>query len=187
MAVPVPVGGYYTWRDVPTINLPYRFELVDGVPVMMAPATRWHNHVMFRLADALTRQAPDGYTVCVELGIILSEDTLAEADIVICSGPVGPEEYAVMPDRVEVAVEIVSPGTYAKDRRLRPVDYAAVGIRYFWRVENEEGRAVIHTFKRAPGGGYVSAGVYHDRLTPSEPFPVQIPLDSVVPSGQPRR
>jgi len=74
----------------------------------------------------------------------------------------------------------------AKDRRLRPFDDAAVGIPYFWRVENEEGRAVIHTFKRAPGG-YVSAGVYDDRLTASEPFPVEIPLDSVVPSGQPRR
>jgi hypothetical protein len=42
------------------------------------------------------------------------------------------------PEKVALAVEIVSTGSERTDRWLKPVEYAVAGIPRFWRVETDE-------------------------------------------------
>jgi Uma2 family endonuclease len=48
------------------------------------------------------------------------------------------ETIWLAPETVALAVEIVSKGSERTDRWLKPVEYAAAGIRRFWRVEPDD-------------------------------------------------
>jgi Uma2 family endonuclease len=80
---------------------------------------------------------------------------------------------------VHLAIEVVSPGTKTKDRTLRPAQYAAAGIKYFWRVENEDDAMVVYSFELLPEGIYAPTGAFHSRIKLDRPFPIDIEVPEV--------
>jgi Uma2 family endonuclease len=64
-----------------------------------------------------------------------------------------------------------------RDRETTPRRYAEAGIRHFWRVENDGGRPVVYVYELDPAPrAYTLTGIFHDRLTTSVPFPIDVSL-----------
>lgn len=76
---------------------------------------------------------------------------------------------------VLLAVEVL-PESSQRDARRSP-RYAASGIANFWRVEEENGKPVVHTFERdETTGAYVATGIHRGNLHAAHPFEVTISL-----------
>ncbi|MEU7141202.1 Uma2 family endonuclease [Nocardia sp. NPDC046473] len=126
----------------------FRYELEDGVAVMMASASMWHNRVLRRLTVAMEALCPVDLSVEMEQSIELADDFAPIPDIlVIESAAANPAENVLPKEAVRLAVEIVSPGTRRKDRWIRPMDYAAAGIPNYWRIESENFEPVVYAFQ----------------------------------------
>jgi hypothetical protein len=68
-----------------------------------------------------------------------------------------------------------------RDKERKPQIYAKAAIRYLWRIESEEGKAVLYAYELdAASGAYGVTGIFHDRLTLSVPFPVDLDLGEPV-------
>jgi Uma2 family endonuclease len=179
--LPYPPPGGFTVADLPRLieAVDARFELLDGEVVMMAPATLWHDKATILLSLALERIRPAEFVVTTEKGVDLGHSA-PEPDVLVVSRAVTTAESLVfLPSDVHLAVEIVSPGTKTKDRKLRPAQYAEAGIKCFWRVENEDGAMVAYTFELLPEGGYAPTGVFRKRVQVDRPFAIDVELPVV--------
>ncbi|HMS75155.1 Uma2 family endonuclease [Gordonia sp. (in: high G+C Gram-positive bacteria)] len=182
VALPVPPDDGFTADDLPrlmeTIDGP--FELLDGDVVMMAPATFWHNQAVDILNSALAGQAPASVVVAREAGIRLGTSVPIPDVLALTREAVAADAVAVDPHAVLLAVEVLSPRTKTKDRKLRPAQYAEAGIACFWRVENEDDAMVVYTFELLPeGGAYAPTGVHRHRVVVDKPFPIDVELPPV--------
>ncbi|MBW8482352.1 Uma2 family endonuclease [Actinomadura sp. PM05-2] len=158
-----------------------RFELIDGAIMMMAPTTVWHDEVMDLLKHALRRSAPEDRVITTEKGVELNAGTAPEPDVLaVARSAVSAGSYTFVPSDVHLVVEVVSPGTRTKDRKLRPLQYAEAGIALFWRVENENDRMAVYTFELDPATGqYAPTGVHRKVLKVDRPWPMEFDLPDV--------
>ncbi|MFD7847414.1 Uma2 family endonuclease [Nocardia sp. NPDC059764] len=156
----------------------FRFELEDGVAVMMASATRWHNRVQRHLAIAMESVCPAELSVEVEQAVEITEDFAPVPGILVIDMAAALPEANVYPKAaVHLAVEIVSPGTRRKDRMIRPMDYARAGIPYFWRIEAEDFEPTVYTFRLDDAmGQYSPVDVHRKLLRTDQPFDMEIGL-----------
>ncbi len=156
------------------------FELMDGEVVMMAPATHWHDEVVDVLKHALRAIAPREYVIATEKGVNLGS-SVPEPDVLVVSrDAVSADSLMFAPSEVHLAVEVVSPRTKTKDRKLRPAQYADAEIKCFWRVENEDDAMVVYTFELLPEGGcYAPTGVFRKQLRVARPFPIDVELPEI--------
>lgn len=157
----------------------FRFELEDGVAVMRAAATRWHNRVQRHLAVAMEQLCPPHLSVEMEQAIEIAYDFAPVPDIVVIDIDAAAPEANVYPkSAVHLAVEIVSPGTRRKDRMIRPMDYARAGIPFFWRIESEDFEPVVYSFRLdSQACQYFPLDVHRRLLKTDEPFDIRIQLD----------
>lgn len=80
-----------------------------------------------------------------------------------------------------LAIEVVSDESVTRDRETKPVKYARARIPHYWRVENQDGAAVVYVFELEPAtGAYTSTGIFHDRMKVSTPFTVDLDLTAIV-------
>src|SRR5690606_41765693 len=73
-------------------------------------------------------------------------------------------ERPIPADLVALVVEVVSPSTKRKDRRIQPTFYAEAQIRHYWRVETDQAAPAVATdTEEADGapGEYGAAGGHH--------------------------
>lgn len=156
-----------------------RYELVDGVPVVMTPPRAKHQRAQRRLVDELERQAPAGVTVVDAVGVILAPDQRPIPDVVVLRSAPGDDEVSNFPAEQVLAVgEVVSPSSRSDDRFRKPGLYAQAGIRCYLRIELEPPMAVAYLL--GPDGLYVESGRAEpgQLLTLTEPFP--FPIDPAV-------
>jgi hypothetical protein len=82
---------------------------------------------------------------------------------------------------VILAVEVVSLSLLVRDRERKPQIYAKAAIKHLWRVENEDGNAVLYTYELdAASAGYVVTGIFHDRVKLPVPFPIDLDLGELI-------
>ncbi len=146
-----PVDGWYA-EDLDRLppEAPRHIELIDGALVVMAPQTIFHVTVINSLWVSVVKEPAMAD---------LSLTWLDPADVVL-------------------AVEVQSPDSEVRDTRRKPQLYAEAGIRHFWRVENNEDRAVLWTYNLDPANkNYMATGRYRDKMKVSEPFPIEIDVD----------
>ncbi|WP_083647155.1 Uma2 family endonuclease [Kitasatospora sp. CB01950] len=174
-----PVGGY-TADDLDRLpDLPPHTELIDGSLVFVSPQAKFHIRVILTLHMALAAAVPDGWESWPLMTVKLDDRNRPEPDIVVVdsasSTGLGQTYFAA--GDVLLAVEVVSPESRTRDREIKPRKYAAAGIRFFWRVENVDGRPVVYTYELDPASNrYTPTGIFHDRLKVEHPFPVDIEL-----------
>ncbi|WP_330184731.1 Uma2 family endonuclease [Nocardia sp. NBC_01503] len=181
VALPMPPSGGFTAEDLPRLIevVDGRFELLDGDVVMMAPATHWHDEAVDILKHLLRAVAPAEFVIGTEKGINLGA-SVPEPDVLAITRTVVRSDSLIFePEDVHLAVEVVSPRTKTKDRKLRPLQYAEAGIKCFWRVENENDTMVVYTFELLPEGGYAPTGVHRGRVKVDRPFLIDIELPEV--------
>jgi hypothetical protein len=80
-------------------------------------------------------------------------------DIVVLHKAV-PDTTHLQPGDVILVVEVVSEGSKAQDRLVKPIEYGRAGIRAFWRVEGalDLDTALVHHYRIPPPGGPVTDG-----------------------------
>jgi Uma2 family endonuclease len=90
--------------------------------------------------------------------------------VIVASVPYEPELTRFLPSEVALVVEVVSAESEDRDRRYKPGLYADAGIRHLWRIEDEQGLPVVHTYELDDTTGvYVATGVHRDRWTVAVP------------------
>ncbi len=181
-----PVGGY-TSDDLDRLpNLPPHTELIDGSLVFVSPQANFHMYAIGLLWMHLMQQVPPELRAIREMTVTLGRHNRPEPDVMVvrASAVVDAGQTTYHPEDVVLAVEVVSPDSVARDRDAKPRKYAAAGIPHFWRVESDEGRAVVYVFELEPATRtYAPMGIYHDRLKVSVPFSLDIDLTRI---GLPR-
>ncbi|MFF4987916.1 Uma2 family endonuclease [Streptosporangium saharense] len=154
-------------------------ELIDGALVFMSPQKRFHQRMIRRLTAALDGQAPESLSAVDQMDVKLGHRTRPCPDIVVIDTVAADDDERTFytPDEVRLVVEIVSPESEDRDRKTKPFRYAEAGIRHFWRVENNDGKAVVYVYELDPAtGAYGLTGIHHGHLTVPVPFPIDIDL-----------
>jgi Uma2 family endonuclease len=114
----------------------HRYEIFDGSLLMSARPASAHQIAANRLAEILSRSAPDGLEAATEVAIDLGKH-VPVPDVVVGPGEVlwDLATKGLRPAEVRLAVEVVSPSSTARDRVLKFTLYAQAGIPAYWLVE----------------------------------------------------
>jgi Uma2 family endonuclease len=180
---PVPPEGGWTADDLDRLpNLPPHTELIDGSLVFVSPQTMFHSRTVDFFNWQLQSLAPRALEVIREFTIDIDRQNRPEPDVVVVHADAweGSEQTRLPAEAVVLAVEVVSPDSVARDRETKPLKYARAKIPHYWRVENEQSRAVVHAFELEPTTGtYTSVGIFRERMKVSVPFPVDLDLTEI--------
>jgi len=134
----------YTYEDYKALmgSTDQRYELIDGDLCMTPSPTVAHQAVSMNLAFLLERYVRTircGRVLTAPLDVVLGEGdrrSVVQPDILFISNErahiVAEEEIVGAPDLV---VEILSPGTEKRDRRIKKTLYATSGVREYWVVD----------------------------------------------------
>lgn len=139
------VAEYRVWAETRPDD--ERWELLDGVPVLMSPPRERHQTIVARLIRRLGDLAdPRGCRALPGLAILseVMDDFAPIPDVVVRCGPLLPDGYA--PDPILLA-EVLSPSTMTVDRGRKIDFYKTVApLRRFLIVYQDEAR--IEVFSR---------------------------------------
>lgn len=176
---PGPPGGWTAdMLDHLPPGAPRHVELIDGSLIMMSPQTAFHMLMLRRLERELT--PPPDLFVVREMTVTLGIRQRPEPDILVvkAAAMTSLKTTSFKPEDVHLVVEVVSPESIDRDRTTKPIKYSNAGIRYLWRVEQEDSEAVVYTFELEPTvKAYVPTGIHHKRLKTFIGFEVDIDLD----------
>jgi len=115
-----------------------RYEVLEG-SLIVSPATKpTHQLAADRLRALLVAAAAPELEVLTAVTVRLGDDgTGFVPDVVVTrTSPEDMDTRAFLdPHEVLAVVEVVSPGSRTRDRRIKADGYAAVGIPCYWRVE----------------------------------------------------
>lgn len=178
--------GPWTERDY--LALPEdrrRIELLDGGLLVSPAAGGRHQRLSFQLCYALGRAAPNGLEVLEAINVRVAPGRIVIPDLAVVTNP-GLDLTVWDPPYVVMVVEIVSPGSVAADRAIKPPLYSAAGIEHYLRIElvKPGPSAVAYRSER---GHYVQVASARPgrllRLT--EPFPVELDLAELAAATRP--
>ena len=135
----------YTWADYRSWPDDERWELIDGVAYAMSPAPSIsHQRVLGRLFSRLERCA--GWQVLASLSSPLRTSSLSDSDVVQPDILVVCDPAKVTPSHIEGApdliVEVLSPGTAARDLRPKKALYERAGVKEYVVVDPLEHYAI---------------------------------------------
>jgi Uma2 family endonuclease len=163
MASPAPkrmtLAEFLAWDD----GTDRRYELLDGIPVMMAPSLEAHGELVAALTIEIGNRLRPPCRVISEAGIVIPDraDTYYLADLAVTCAPREPGRRMVV--EPVLVVEVLSPSTNQVDRWRKVADYRTLPsvqdiLVVFsderrvevqrrtadgWRVEDLIGKAVI--------------------------------------------
>jgi Uma2 family endonuclease len=170
----------HTLEDV--LNLPPdapRVELVDGVMLVVPSPTIDHQGIASMLWAWLRAHAPSEFLAVQAVGVAVSVKRTYEPDVVLIRSGVEGGRHYVPPDQVVLVVEVVSASTRARDRFAKPAEYAAAGIPYYWRVEQEP--LHMYAYQRGADGSYELAADSAEVLELTAPFEITLPIAEIAP------
>ncbi|MFF3288330.1 Uma2 family endonuclease [Streptomyces sp. NPDC003023] len=182
---PVPPVGGWLADDLDRLpHLPPHTELIDGSLVFVSPQTLFHERTVDFFKWQLQSLAPEDFEVVREFTIDVDRQNRPEPDVIVVPEHViqdaGQTRFPA--ETVRLAIEVVSQESESLDRETKPLKYARAGIPAYWRVENDNGRAVVYVFELEPNTGqYVGTGIFRDRLKVDVPFPFDLDLTEIVP------
>ncbi|WP_310742064.1 Uma2 family endonuclease [Microbispora sp. H13382] len=158
-------------------------ELIDGALVFMSPQRRFHERLIRGLTERLDAEAPTHLAAVQQMDVKLGERTRPCSDVMVIDAEAAADNARTFyrAREVHLVIEIVSPESVERDRKLKPLRYAEAGIPHFWRVEENDERPVVYVYERDPAtGAYTPTGIHHGRLAVQVPFPVEVDLDQLV-------
>lgn len=165
-------------------NAPRHIELIDGSLILtMSPQRRWHMKIIGALQQRLAEQAPGGHEVDREMTVLLDPKNRPEPDLVVSTTPYQGDQTWLPAQDVELVVEVVSPESEQRDKKMKPAKYADAGIRSMWIVEQEADDAVAISVYELDDvtGAYTRTQVARGTLTADLPFPIEVDLTTLAP------
>ncbi|GAA2063272.1 Uma2 family endonuclease [Catenulispora yoronensis] len=156
-------------------------EIVDGMVHMSPRPSLFHNDVVRRIANVIEAAGGPTWRTTFDVDLRLRDIPLLNRrpDVVVYRAE-SPRDRRLSREAVPAVIEVVSPGSESTDRMVKPLEYAAAGIRYYWRVEIEHGAPVVHTYVLDEATNtYRGTGIFEDTVKTSLGFPVEIDLADV--------
>jgi Uma2 family endonuclease len=77
----------------------------------------------------------------------------------------------------------MSPGSVTTDQTDKQAEYAAAGIRHYWRIEHDPAQGILSVFcyRLDPTtAAYASAGVHTGKMTVTDPVSITIDLTALL-------
>jgi Uma2 family endonuclease len=138
----VPATAPFTYQDYARLSDDRRYEVIGG-KLLLTPSPRtWHQRVSLNLTIALVEHVREhdlGEVLEAPCDVVLSETDVVQPDILFIRKDrldiIGEKFVSAAPD---LLVEILSPGTKTRDRKLKFRLYARFGVRELWIVDAPE-------------------------------------------------
>lgn len=151
MASPAPrrmtLAEFLDWDD----GTDRRYQLVDGVPVMMAPTSEAYGELVVNLGAEIRNRLSPPCRVISEAGVTIPDraDTYYVADLAVTCAPREPGRRMVA--EPVVIVEVLSPSTDQVDRWRKVADYRTLpSVQEIVVVFSDERRVEVQ--RRTPEG-----------------------------------
>ncbi|MGH3998267.1 MAG: Uma2 family endonuclease [Pseudonocardiaceae bacterium] len=168
----------------------YRLELQEGNLVVSPSPAPDHMIVMGELFVQLRQELPSGLRVIPDVDVDLElaprgkPGFVRRPDLVVvhdsAADRVRQDGGLLRACDVLVVVEIVSPGSHRTDHVIKRDEYADAGIPHYWIVDLD-GPVTLIDCHLAGEFGYQDAGPITGRFVTTEPFPVSLSLDGLLP------
>ncbi len=159
-----------------------RWELHDGVPVMMAPERAAHIRTKFSAAKVLDAAVAAAGLPCEVFtdGMAIRIDARAtyEPDASVVCGPRAPAD-AIEVDNPIVVVEVLSPSTAAIDHGRKLSGYFSLPSVQHYLILDPERRVVIH-HKRGSGDA-IETRVLTDGAARLDPPGFEVAVEALFP------
>jgi Uma2 family endonuclease len=172
------VNEFLSWAE----DKEGRWELHDGVPVMMAPERVAHNRSKLRVATALQNALTAAGLPCEVFtdGLAIKIDAQAtyEPDASVVCGPRAPAD-AVEIDNPIVVVEVLSPSTAAIDHGRKLSGYFSLASVEHYLILDPDRRVVIH-HKRGIGEA-IETRVLTEGAARLDPPGFQVAVEALFP------
>ena len=174
----MPAPGEWTTDDLDALpDDGRRHELIDGVPIVSPSPTTGHQRLAGRLFAALDALCPPELAVTQAVDVRINRRRSLTPDVLVATAEATERNVShYVPAEVVLVVEIVSPGSLAMDRIMKPALYAEAGIAHFWRVETDGGVRVATYRLDTETDVYTSTGDFDDVIDVSQPFPMSLPI-----------
>jgi Uma2 family endonuclease len=160
-----------------------RYELLDGIPVMMAPSLEAHGELAAALAMEIGSRIRPPCRVISEAGVIVPDraDTYYVADLAVTCAPREPGRRMVV--EPVLMVEVLSPSTGQIDRWRKVADYRTLpSVQEILVVFSDERRVELQ--RRTPDGWRVEDLKASIRLScGSEPIPLEAVYRDLLPAA----
>jgi Uma2 family endonuclease len=142
-----PASVPFTYRDYARLADDRRFEVIEGTLLLTPAPTTWHQRLcgrLFTMLDEHVRRHDLGEVLIAPCDVVLSKTNVVQPDILFVQKErlaiIGEKFISAAPD---LLVEVVSPGTKMRDRRMKFRLYARFGVRELWIVDGEPGSVEV--------------------------------------------
>lgn len=157
-----PPQGRWSEEDFLRFHTNRMAELVDGRLELLPMPTLKHQRILILLLDWMRRaveSSPGGLVLIAPLPTKLFPGTIREPDLLYIAPENRPGPDVDYPSRIDLAVEIVSPGGDAKKRDYedKRIDYAKAGIAEYWIVDPQQHQISVLVLD---GTAYATHGIY---------------------------
>jgi Uma2 family endonuclease len=150
-------GRKLTYRDF--LKFPddgRRHELIDGNHYVTAAPNLWHQRLSMRLTMAIGKYLeshPIGELFAAPADVVMSYYDIVEPDLLFVSI----DQTDILTKKnvrgaPALLIEITSPSTHGRDRRLKRDLYARAGVKEYWIVDYET--TSIAVFRRGKDGDF---------------------------------
>ncbi|MGE0129142.1 MAG: Uma2 family endonuclease [Blastocatellales bacterium] len=160
-----PLVRKYTLEEFWTLPEPKdgaKLELIAGVLYMSPPPDFPHNFSSSSLTTIfgayLVQSGDRGRMFVPRAALWTGTATYVEPDLFYISTRTSSEIDMTRPNRADLVVEIISPGTAIYDSNTKADTYAALGVRELWLVDPENETIEVRNLKRAKKGEKGSYG-----------------------------
>jgi Uma2 family endonuclease len=158
-----------------------RIEILDGGIVVCPGRPRTQKRVARRLANRLERVVPDGFTVNLDTDLRLRDAPLVirRPEVTVYEASL-PDHEALRPEHCLLVVEVMSQESVTTDRLHKPAEYAAYGVRHFWRVEYDDHGIDVFRYRLDPTkGSYALVGLDKGELSTKDPVALDLDLEGL--------
>ncbi|MFI7673945.1 Uma2 family endonuclease [Actinophytocola sp. NPDC049390] len=166
------------WVALPEDNS-RNYELQEGVVVANPKSHMPHQSVVVRFAVDVAPQLPPEWDLVGSVEVVTEPGFPASVrvpDLVIFNRAlIGADAPHFTPEQVLVAVEVVAPGTRMVDTVVKPVEYAAAGIPFYWVIDLADPLSLV-AHRLGDDGRYRETSATTGMFETNEPFQVRIDL-----------
>jgi Uma2 family endonuclease len=157
-----------------------RYEVAEGVLQVSPRPVSNHQRALFELAYQMRDQLPPELYPLAEVEVCIFAEfpvTVRVPDLIVVptvATKANPAQYPA--DAVQLAVEIVSPGSVRIDKITKFAEYADVGIEHYWIVDLDPPASI--TVYKLIDGDYETMAETADTLVGS-PAPLRIDVTAL--------
>lgn len=135
----------FTLADYMALPEGMRVELIDGELLKMENPTVRHQRIVGRLGFALVRLLGMDRVLMGPVGVHIDDYNGFAPDLVVVSADALPDDADRHVGTPQVVVEVLSPSTKARDRRIKAKHYFRRGVAEVWLVDGDARSVEVRT------------------------------------------